>query len=257
MDKKIFSEKIIVATSQYITTDYTRRMIESIKQDNIDFTSLVVYDGTPLDKILDLNDIVDLSVSIKKGVHSLPELNNIIVNIAKSTDAEYLLYSDNDFEYKQGSFASMCSLLRKYDVISPVKIDHDKNKFNSYFSNEDPTEVIGWNDCAWFIKLDKLSYNPFDRKYGPLGFEDAPLQFRLWKEGVSFVVDNRAVAFHHCSQDTPYCFTPEDREKYSKEWDLKAKYFIESNGPSAQWFFDNVIKNSEAIKEFGYPVFVK
>lgn len=256
MDRKVFTEKYIVGTSQYFTTDCTRRLIESLKQDGIKFTSLVIFDGTSPDKILDLNDIVDISVIVKAGVHSLPELFNIVINTAKSTDAEYLLFCDNDLEYKKGSFASMTLLLDKYDIVSPVKIDHDRDKYNNYSSNERLTEVIGWNDSAWFINLNKIIFNPFDRKYGPLGFEDAPLQFQLWKEGVSFAVDNQAVIFHYGSQDTPYCFTVEDRKKYSQEWDLKADYFKKHNGPSAKWYFDNVITNTEAIKRFGFPVYI-
>lgn len=257
MYKKIFSEEIIVATSQYFATDFTRKLFSSLSNDNIRFTFLILFDGTSIDKINELSDIVDIGLVFKKPIHSLPEIGNCIVNTAKATDAKYLLYSDNDFEYRKGSFSSMFSYLGKFDVVSPVKIDHDYNKFENYFSDSEAIEVIGWNDCAWLIKLDMISYNPYDRFYGPLGFEDAPLQFKLWQDGIKFAVDPKAVAFHHCSQDTQFCFSQEDREKYSKEWDLKAKYFRENNGEKAEWFFQNAIMNAEAIKRFGFPVYIK
>lgn len=256
MQKKIFSEKIIVVTSQYFTTELTRRLFESLKQDNVKFTFLVLFDGTPLEKILDLSDIVDISIISKQEIHSLPEIFNILHNTAKSTDAEYLLYSDNDIEYKKGSLASIFSLIDKYDVVSPVKIDDDREKFDTYYSEEKPTEVIGWNDSAWFVKLDKIRFSPFDRDYGPFGFEDALVQFQLYRDNASFVVDNQAVAFHHCSQDTAYCFTRENRKKYSQEWDLKAETFVKNNGEKGKWFLDNVIKNAEGVKRFGFPVYI-
>lgn len=256
MNKKIFTEKLIVATSQYFTTEHTRKLYLSLKNDNVPFTFLVFFDGTPKNKIMDLLDIVDLSIIHKGGIHSLTEIGNCLLNLAKGTDAEWLLYSDNDFEYKTGSLKSMLKLIDYYDAISPVKIDHDIEKFKNYNSNETFIDVIGWNDCAWLVNLDKIPWNPYDRFYGPLGFEDAPLQFQLWKNGIRFAVASQAVAFHHCSQDTPYCFTPEEREKYSKEWDKKAEYFKNNNGPSARWFFDNVIMNKEAVERFGFPVYI-
>lgn len=257
MDKKVFTEKIIVATSQYYTTESTRRLFNSLKQDGIPFTFLVVFDGTSREKIKSLEDIADISIVFKTEIHSLPELFNSIINVVKGTDAQFLFYTDNDLEYKEGSFKSMVSLLGMFDIISPVKIDHDRKKFDEYFSAEDPVEVIGWNDCAWFSDLSKIPFNAYDRFYGPIGFEQEPLQFKLWKDSLSFAVDRRAIAFHYCSQDTPFCFNPEDRKKYSDEWDKKAEYFKNNNGPSAKWFFDNVVMNAEAIRQFGFPVYVK
>ena len=256
MDKKTFTEKIIVMASQYYTTEFTRKLYESLKKDNIPFTFLVVFDGTPFEKIESLKDIVDIGIILKQGVHSLPELWNCGFNLAKASDAEFLMICGNDTEFKKGSFRSMVSLVEKYDMISPVKIDHDRERFESYFSEEEPVEVIGCNDSAWLIRLAKITYNAIDRKYGPLGFEDVPFIYQLWKDGSRFVVDRKAVVFHHCSKDTPYCFSPEDRKKYSAEWDLKADYFKANNGPSAKWFFDNVLMNVEAIKRFGYPVYI-
>lgn len=243
-------------TSQYHTTEFTHKLYESLKKDNIPFTFLVVFDGTPFEKIESLKDIVDIGLFFKHGIHSLPELWNCALNLAKASDAKFFMLCDNDLEFKRGSFSSMISLTEKYDAISPIKIDHDRGRFEKYFSEEKPVEVIGWNDSTWLVRLEKIPYNAMDRKYGPLGFEDAPFIFQLWKNGVKFVVDRRAVTFHHCSQDTPHCFLPEDRKKYSAEWDYKADYFKANNGPSAKWFFDNVIMNAEAIKRFGYPVYI-
>lgn len=256
MNKKIFSKEVIVATSQYFATDFTRKLFNSLVNDDIIFSFLVLFDGTPINKINELSDIVDIGLIFKEPIHSLPEIGNCLINAAKATDAKYFLYSDNDFEYKKGSLVSMLSYFNRFDVISPIKIDHDRYKFDNYSSDDKAIEVVGWNDCAWLIKLDKISYNPYDRFYGPLGFEDAPLQFKLWQEGIKFAVDPKAVAFHSCSQDTKFCFSQEDRAKYSKEWDFKAKYFRENNGEKAEWFFQNAIMNAEAIKQFGFPVYI-
>ena len=257
MNKKIFTENLIVATSQFYTVEQTRVLYNSLKEDGIPFTFLVFFDGTPKEKIMQLMDIVDLSIIHKEGIHSLPEIDNCLMNLAKTTDANYYLYSSNDLEYKKGSLVSMMTQIKDFDVVSPVKIDHDRERFQKYSSNEAPIEVVGWGDCGWLLRLDKISWSPYDRFYGPLGFEDAPLQYRLWKEGVRFVVDPQAVAFHYCSVDTPHCFTPEKRKEYSDEWGVKAKYFKRKNGPSAEWFFDNAVMNKEAIKQFGYPVYIK
>lgn len=256
MNKKIFTEELIVATSQYYTTEQTRKLYLSLKNDGIPFTFLVLFDGTPKDKIMDLMDIVDLSITHKKGIHSLPEIDNCLLDLAKTTDAKYYLYSSNDFEYRKGALTSLMAQIKDFDAISPVKIDHDRERFERYSSDEKPIEVVGWNDCAWLVKLDKIPWNPYDRFYGPLGFEDAPLQYRLWKSGVRFGVDPQAVAFHYCSIDTPHCFTPEDRARFSAEWDQKAEYFQTHNGPSAKWFFKNAVKNKEAIDRFGFPVYI-
>ena len=257
MNKKVFTEKIIVATSQYMTVDYTRKLYNSISKEGIPFTFMVAFDGTPKAKRDSLEDIVDIGLNFKQEIHSIPEIWNCIFNLSKSTDAEFLLICDNDQELKHGSFTRMVSLMNKWDVISPVKIDKDVERFNSYCSNEEPVEVIGFNDSTWFLRLSKVKWNPEDRKYGPFGFEDVPFVYDLWRNGARFVVDPQAVTFHYCSQDTGNCFNPVDREKYSKEWDKKRDFFLATNGPDAQWFFDNVIMNAEGIKRFGYPVFIK
>jgi len=256
MGPKQFTEKILVATSQYYTVEFTKKLYESLKKDGIPFTFLVAFDGTPREKIQSLMDIVDISLIFKKPIHSMPEIWNPIFNLAKSTDAEFLLICNNDLEFKEGSFKKMISLTDKWDVISPVKIDKDIEKFNAYQSNEEPVEVIGFADSAWFLRLNKVNWNPEDRNYGPFGFEDVPFVYQLWRNGARFVVEPKAVVLHHCSQDTAYCFSPEDREKYSKEWDKKRDYFLATHGPDAKWFFDNVVTNAEGIKKFGYPVYI-
>jgi len=257
MQKKVFTEKIIVATSQYYTVDYTRKFYESLKQDGIPFTFLVAFDGTSRERVSSLSDIVDIELAFKNKIHSIPEIWNCIFNLAKSSDAEFLLLGCNDTEYKKGSFKKMVALTDKYDAISPIKIDNDIDGFDAYESDEDPIEVIGCNDSSWFFRINKIPWNLEDRQYGPFGFEDVPLIYQLWKNGMRFVVEPKAVILHHCSQDTGHCFTPEDRKKYSEEWDSKRDYFLAHNSPDAKWFFDNVIMNQEAIEKFGYPVFIQ
>jgi len=253
-EKQLFTKKLIVATSQYFTTDYTRKLYESLKQDGIDFTFLVGFDGSAKEKIDDIADIVDISLRFKYEIHSIPEIWNCLFNIAKSSDAEFLLICCNDIEFKKGSLQAMVALTDKYDAISPVKIDNDVKKFEAYESNDYPIEVIGCNDSVWFLRIEKIPWNPEDRRYGPFGFEDVPFMFRLWKDGVKFVVEPKAIVLHHCSSDTAYCFSPIDRKKYSDEWDAKRDFFLANNGPDAKWFFDNIVMNQEAIKKFGFPV---
>jgi uncharacterized pyridoxamine 5'-phosphate oxidase family protein len=253
-EKKVFTKKLIVATSQYFTTDYTRRLYESLKQDNIDFTFLVAFDGSAEEKVYDISDIVDISLRFKSEIHSMPEIWNCLFNIAKSSDAEFVMFCDNDVEFKKGSLQKMLELTDRYDAISPVKIDNDTEKFKMYESNDDPVEVIGCNDSVWLLRLSKIFWNPENRKYGPFGFEDVPFMYNLWKNDVKFVVEPKAVVLHHCSQDTAHCFSSDDRKKYSDEWDAKRDYFLANNGADAKWFFNNIIMNQEAIKRFGFPV---
>lgn len=264
MWEKKFTERIIVATSQYHTTEFTRKFYDSVKQDGIPFTFLVGFDGTPKEKIDSISDIVDIGVTFKNPVHSIPEIWNCILNVAKSSDAEFIMLCCNDIEFKKGSFEALVDISKTYknglpifDVISPVKIDKDIEKFKAYSSQEDIVEVIGANDSVWFIRLHKLNWNHEERDYGPFGFEDVPFMYELWKNNARFVVEPKAVILHHCSQDTAYCFTPEDRAMYSKEWDIKRDYFLKDNDSNKKWFFDNVIMNAEGIKKFGYPVYIK
>lgn len=256
-EKKTFTEKIIVLTSQFYTTEFTRKFYNSLKKDGIPFTFMVGFDGTPGEKVRSISDIVDISLVFKKEIHSIPEIWNCLLNVAKASDAEYAMICCNDVEFKEGSFKSLVELTGEYDVISPVKIDKDLDRFNAYDSQEELAEVVGANDSVWFINLKKLDFNHEDRRFGPFGFEDVPFMYKLWRNGARFVVEPKAVVFHHCSQDTAFCFTPEDREQYSKEWDLKRDYFLRTHGPDAEWFFKNVVMNQEAVKRFGYPVYIK
>jgi len=253
MGPKQFTEKIIVATSQFIRNDLTRDLFLSLESDGVPFTSLVLFDGTPKEKISLQN--VDIAIIVEKPIHSMPEIFNIIFNLAKSTDAEFIMFCDNDIKFKKGSFQRLSVLTKSYDVISPLKIDKDLEKFKSYFSTEAPVEVIGSNDSVWFFRLNKIPWSPEDR-IGPFGFEDVIINYKLWRNGATFVVDPKAVVFHHGSQETSDCFLPADRERYSGEWDSKRDRFLKDNGSEGKWFFDNVIMNQEGIKRFGYPVFV-
>lgn len=255
MGPKQYIEKIIVTTSHYLRTDLTRKFLLSLKQDNVPFTSLVAFDGTPEEQTFESLIDVDIALYFKKPIHSLPEIMNQLFNFSKFSDAKFVMFCDNDIEFKKGSFKRMSELIEQYDVVSPIKIDGDYGKFLDYSSNEDLINVIGSNDSVWFFRLDKLSINPIERN-GPFNFEDVPLNYNLWMNKAKFVVDPQSVVFHHGSQETGNCFTPEDRKIYSDEWDAKRDLFLKSRGSDAQWFFNNVVMNQEGVKRFGYPVYI-
>lgn len=255
MGPKQFTERILIITSQFIRTDLTRNLFSSLKEDGVPFTSLVAFDGSPEKEMKDLLKEIDIALFFKKPIHSGPEIANSLFNFAKSTDAEFVMFCDNDVEFKKGSFRRLATLMDQYDAISPVKIDKDYERFKNYSSDEEPIEVIGSNDSVWFFRVEKIPLNPIDRE-GRFGFEDVPFNYKLWKNGVKFVVDPKAVIFHRGSQEVSQIFSPEDRKKYSDEWDLKRDLFLRTHGPDAEWFFNNVIMNAEGIKRFGYPVFV-
>jgi len=255
MGPKQVTERILVITSQFLRTDLTKNLLSSLKKDGIPFSFMVAFDGTPEKEMKNLLEEIDIALFFKKPVHSTPEIINPLFNFAKFSDADFVMFCDNDVEFREGSFRRLVALMDRYDVISPVKIDKDYEKFRNYSSDDKPVEVIGSNDSVWFFDLEKVPLNPLDR-IGPLGFEDVPLNYKLWRNGAKFVVDPKAVVFHHGSQETPYCFSPEERKKYSDEWDLKRDLFLRNHGPDAKWFFNNVIMNGEGIKRFGYPVFI-
>lgn len=255
MGPKQYTENIIVITSQYLRTDLTKKLFKSLRQDNIKFTSLVAFDGSPRCEMLDLLDDIDIALFFKKAIHSTPEIINQLFNFAKLSDAEFVMFCDNDIEFKAGSFKKLVDLMKDYDVVSPIKIDSDYEKFKSYESNENPIEVIGSNDSVWFFRLSKLALNPLERT-GPFNFEDVALNYNLMKNNAKFVVDPQAVVFHKASQETGNCFTVEDRQKYSSEWDLKKELFLKDGNLDKKWFFDNVTMNSKAIKKFGFPAYI-
>lgn len=255
MRPKQVTEKILVITSQFLRTDLTKNLLISLKKDRVPFTSLVAFDGTPEQEMKNFLKEIDIALFFVKPIHSTPEIINPLFNFAKSSDAEFVMFCDNDVEFREGSFRRLSNLMDRYDAISPVKIDKDYEKFKSYSSDEEPVEVIGSNDSVWFFRQEKIPLNPLER-IGPLGFEDVPFNYKLWRNGTKFVVDPKAVIFHHGSQETPYCFLPEERKRYSDEWDLKRDLFLKNHEPDAKWFFDNVIMNQEGVKRFGYPVYV-
>lgn len=255
MGPKQYTEKIIVVTSQYLRTDLTKKLIASLKTDGVKFTSVVAFDGTPKEEVIDLLGNIDIAIYFREPVHSLPEIMNQLFNFAKMSDAEYVMFCDNDIEFREGSFKRMSDLIEKYDIVSPIKIDCDYEKFKNYSSCESPIEVIGSNDSVWFMRLSKLTLNPIER-IGPFNFEDVALNYNLWKNNSKFVVDPQSVVFHHGSQETGNCFNPEDRQKYSNEWDMKRDLFLKSRDSDAKWFFDNVIMNQEGVKKFGYPAYI-
>lgn len=256
MNPKRYVENIIVATSQYLRTDLTRKLFNSIKQDNVKFTSLVAFDGSPRKEMFDLLDDIDIALYFKKAIHSTPEIINQLFNFAKLSDAEFVMFCDNDIEFKKDSFKRIVGLMMSgYDVVSPIKIDKDYEKFKNYFSNEEPIEVIGSNDSVWFFRLDKLALNPLERT-GPFNFEDVALNYNLYKNNAKFVVDMQSIVFHHTSQETENCFSIEDRQKYSSEWDMKRDLFLKDNSLDKKWFFNNVIMNSKNVDKFGFPAYI-
>lgn len=256
MGPKQYTKKIVVATSQYLRTDLTRKLFSSLRQDGIDFTSVVAFDGSPKTEMFDILDDIDIVLYFKQAIHSIPEIINQLFNFAKLSDAEFVMFCDNDIEFRKGSFSRMVDLMKNHDVVSPIKIDNDYEKFKNYSSNENPIKVVGSNDSVWFFRLEKLPLNPLER-IGPFGFEDVGVNYKLWKNNAKFVVDPQAIAFHHGSQETGHCFTAEDRKKYSNEWGLKRDLFLKENGVDAKWFFNNVVMNQQGtIKRFGFPVHI-
>lgn len=252
--KKI-GEDLLVITPQYKTVDLTYDMLESLKQDNIPFTSLVVCDGTPEAKRNFISNQADITIVLKESVHSLPELINMMFNMGKTIDSKYILYTNSDMVFKKGSLKSMMELIQQYDIVSPVKIDNDSEKYNIYkpIANE-PIKIIGMNDTSFMMRIEKIDYNPIDRIYGPYQFEISAFAYDMWKKGYSSVVDPNAVIFHFCSRDIQYC--PEER-KDSANWDKKKEYFLNKNGDSGKWFVDNSLMNNDAVKQFGFPVYVE
>ena len=258
-DKKLSSE-LVVGVSQYLTVEYTRVMLESVKKENIPFTSLVLYDGTPKEKIDYLQDIVDIGVTIKNQVHSLPHIWNVLWGMAKLLKAKYLLFTHSDIEFREGSIKSMLDLAEKFDIVSPIKIDNDREKFDKYIPlYSRPQKIIGFNDSVIIINLEKLKFFPFDYIYSPYQFEISALCYDLWKQGFSSVLDPNAVVFHYCSQDVKFC--PEERALGVGLYDKNKERFVKAGGSGEELerkgFLEQCIMNGEIASKIGFPCYLQ
>lgn len=72
-NKKV-SKELVVCISQYMATDYTRKALEALKVDGIPFTSIILFDGTPLydhktgsstKEVDQLEYLADISIKLK------------------------------------------------------------------------------------------------------------------------------------------------------------------------------------------------
>lgn len=250
---RITNTDLIVAISQYKAYEYTARCLVSLHRDSIPMTTLLLSDGSPIRNLERMQYYYNIIIHIKKGIHSLPELWNLMFGCAKLTEAKYLLWSGCDMEFRAGSLRSMMQYINDYDVVSPIKIDNDVNKFHEYKpEGEIVVDAIGCNDSVALFNLEKMPFNVFNKQYGPYQFEISAAAFELWKNGCTFCIDKNAVVFHHCNKDIEY--SPEVR-KDSSNWDKKRDYFLANNGDAGKWFCEHSIMNSESVKEFGFPVY--
>ena len=223
---------------------------------DIPFTSIILFDGTPHDaQFKELFERADYAICIKDRINSLPHIWNMMFTVAKLTRAKYLYWQGSDMELKAGSMRSMCDLITRFDVVSPIKIDNDRAKFESYKpENETPLLCAGMNDSAALFKLSKMSYSPFDEAYAPYQFETSDLGYRLWRSGCTMVIDPKAVVFHHVSKDIEH--SPKEREHGSKTWDEKRDHFMHNADNEQMFFLQKSIMNSEIVKEVGFPVHI-
>src|SRR4030042_4547255 len=96
MGLKRVTEEIIVATSQFIRTDLTKRLFSSLRDDGIPFTSMVFFDGTPEKEMKNILNDIDIALYFKTSIHSIPEIVNCLFNFAKCSDAKLVIFCDND-----------------------------------------------------------------------------------------------------------------------------------------------------------------
>lgn len=253
------AEELVVAISQYMAVEYTKKAINALKKDGIPFTTIVLYDGTPYTKFRQLNHLVDIAIQIKKPIHSLPHLWNILWGVAKLTKAKYLFWSDCDIELRQGSLKEMMKTIAICDIVSPVKIYGD-NKLENYkpIYNESK-EIIGFNDSAALFRLDEFPFFPLSEDYAPYQFEVSALAYDLWRKNWKSMLNPYAVGYHYGSKDIEH--SPETR-KDSKNWDKKKKLFRSSEplGDSLVdriFFIDKVLMNSEMANKVGFPCLLK
>lgn len=277
---KRVSKELAVCISQHMATDYTRKALEALKADGIPFTSIVLFDGTPppngIDEIDQLDDIVDISIRLKEGIHSLPHIWNILWGVAKLSQAKYMLWQDCDIELKSGSLKQMLDYCKDYSIVSPVKIDQDREKFNNY-KRVLPSAcygIAGFNDSVFLINLESLPFFALDYEYAPYQFENSELGYVLWRNKVKSCLVTDAVAFHNCSKDIKH--SPEERVLGSNSWDKKKEIFLkeykdekthlvmeEANSgfpvpeiKLSEWFLKNSIMNSENANKVGFPCYI-
>lgn len=261
--EKEVSKDLIVAISQYKTVQYTDDALIVLENDNTPaFTTLILFDGTPVEDRAYLCDVADIEIIIKKRINSLPDIWNMLFGMAKLTRAKYLYWQGSDMVLKPDSLNSMYQLMlndSSIDVVSPIKIDNDRDKFDNYKPVFDkPKEIIGFNDSVALFRLDKMPFFPFEYEYAPYQFESTALSYLLtYKYGCKSILDPNAVIFHYVSKDIEH--SPEERKIGSETWDAKLQIFKEKNkaDDNMQWFVDNVIMNSDNANKYGFPCWVK
>lgn len=266
-DKKMIydtkeSEDLIVAVSQYKTVNYTWEFFRILDLDNTPaFTKLILFDGTHVADRSHLNGVADIEIVLKGRINSLPSIWNMLFGMAKLTRAKYLLWAGSDMKFRKDSVNSMLQLMisdPEIDIVSPIKIDNDMDKFDNYAPVfTDTKEIIGFNDSAALFRLDKMPFFPFEYEYAPYQFESTALAYRLWKSDCKSVLDRNAVIFHYCSKDIEH--SPDERKIGSETWDEKLEIFKDKNieDEHMQWFVDNVILNSNNANKFGFPCWVQ
>ena len=96
------AEDLVVAISQFKSVNYTTNALKALKKDNIPFSSIILFDGTdPNDLTDEIGDLTYIMIYIRKGIHSLPHLWNILYGTAKLTRAKYMLHQDCDISLHQ------------------------------------------------------------------------------------------------------------------------------------------------------------
>ena len=250
------AEDLVVCISQYKSTEYTNNAIKVLRKSGIPFTSIVLCDGTDEKDISkEFEDNIDIKIHIKKRVNSLPHIWNIMHGVAKLTGAKYLYHQDSDIELKEDALKSMMSLINQYDIVSPVKIDKDREKFDAYTPLlSSPQQIVGFNDSCVLFNLDKLHFMPFDEHYAPYQWEITDLAYNLYKSGLTSVLETKAVAYHFCSKDIK--FSPENRTFGSDTWDDKKEYFLnKDDDPERKLFVDKSVMNSQSANKYGFPCY--
>jgi len=249
------SEDLIIAIPQYKTVDYTIRALNLLRKENIPFTSLVVFDGTPGKELCDADTYADIYLRMQTRVSSMPHLWNLMFGIAKLTKAKYLLYHCSDIEIRPGALQSMYNLIKRYDVVSPIKIDGDRKKFENYkIGNRTPLLCAGMNDAICMYNLAKIQFKPFNEIYAPYQFCETAYAYELWRSGCSMVIDPGAVVFHYGSVDIANC--PAERKFGSETWDQKRDYFMQDADNEKRFFLEKSIMNSANANIYGFPVHV-
>lgn len=251
------SEDVIVCISQYKSVEYTKKAIEALKNDNVNFTTLILFDGTSTEDIEKIQDLADISIILKKRANSLPHIWNMMFELAKHTSAKYLFWQGSDMIMKVGGLRSMYNLAKykDYDCVSPIKIDKDEDKYENYKAiSERELVCAGINDSACLFKIEALKDIKFDEMYAPYQFETNAFGYELWRKGTKQCVDTSAVMLHYCNKDIEH--SPANREFGSKTWDMKRDYFLKDADAKKLWFCDSSIMNSANANIYGFPVHI-